>query len=176
MKSRYDTSDIRIDEKKSIANLLHGSFELGMILKGIDGVLEVLGGFLLMIVSPARLSKVVLFLTQHELSEDPKDILANFLLKARKGFSVNFQSFGIFYLLSHGVVKLFLVSMLLKKKLWAYPLTMVFLLLFIGYQIYRYTYSRSLWLVILTIFDIALIILTWMEYKRIKKVISIQKP
>jgi uncharacterized membrane protein len=38
-----------------------------------------------------------------------------------QGFSVGTQNFDVFYLLSHGIVKLFLVAALLKNKLWAYP-------------------------------------------------------
>jgi hypothetical protein len=42
-----------------------------IILKGLDGVLEVLGGLLLLVVSPATIDRVVTSLTQHELSEAP---------------------------------------------------------------------------------------------------------
>jgi uncharacterized membrane protein len=97
------------------------------------------------------------------------DIIANFLLKTSREFSVASQYFGVLYLLAHGIVKLFLFMMLRQKKLWAYPLTIVFLVLFIGYQIYRYTYSKSIWLVALTIFDIIMVFLTWLEYKRINR-------
>lgn len=173
LKSRKNSKDTHLSQKEPglRENMLHGSFEIGILIKGIDGVLEILGGFLLLLVNPVRLNKLVVFMTQHELSEDPKDILANYLLKVSHQFSSSSQHFGVVYLLSHGAVKLLIVSMLFQKKIWAYPLSIVFLILFIGYQIYRYTYSHSIWLIILTIFDIAMIGLTWMEYLRISKVV-----
>lgn len=149
--------------------LLHNSFKVAVLFKGIDGILEIIGAFLLLMVNQARLDKLVELFTQHELAEDKSDFLANLILKASQDFSVGSQYFAFIYLLSHGVVKVFLVAMLLRKKLWAYPLTEAFLVLFIVYQVYRFTYSHSMWLVALTIFDIAIIFLTWLEYERIKE-------
>ncbi len=152
-----------------IRNLLHSSFEIGMFIKGIDGVLEVIGGFLLLLVNPARLNRMVVLFTQHELSEDPNDKFVTFLINTSHNFSVSSQHFGVFYLLSHGIVKIILVYLLLKKKFWAYQLSIVFLTIFVIYQIYRYLYSYSVWLIILSIFDILMIWLTWIEYNRINK-------
>lgn len=154
------------------SSLLHNSFEAVVLIKGIDGVLEIIGAFLLIFVNRARLDRIVEFLTQHELSEDKNDIIANLILRASHDFSVSSQYFGFIYLLSHGVVKVFLVAMLLRKKLWSYPLTEAFLILFIVYQVYRYTYSHSVWMIALTIFDIVIIFLTWLEYTRIKDILA----
>lgn len=58
------------------------AFAVGIILKGLDGVLEVVGGVLLLVVSPTTIDQVGRALTQHELSEDPHDFLATHLLHA----------------------------------------------------------------------------------------------
>ncbi len=150
------------------SNILHKSFEIGILLKAIDGVLEIIGGILLIFLNPSRLSKLVIWLTQRELSEDPRDVVANFLLRLSSKFTVSVEYFGVFYLVSHGIVKLVLIIFLWKRKPWAYPLTIVSLILFIIYQIYRYTLQPSIGLIILTIFDIVMIILTFIEYKRVK--------
>jgi len=149
-------------------NIVHRSFELGILLKGIDGILEIIGGVLLIFLNPARLNRLVVLLTQHELSQDPNDVISNFLLKLSASFSISSQHFGVIYLISHGAIKFILVSLLWKKKLWAYPLAIVSLILFIIYQIYRYTISNSVFLIFLTIFDVFMILLTYMEYNRIK--------
>jgi uncharacterized membrane protein len=161
---------MRADNKKSFmkSNLLHEGFEIGLIFKGIDGLLEILGGLILIFLNPEKMNRLLIAITQHELSEDPHDIFMNLLLKTSSHFSVSAQMFGIFYLLSHGIIKIILVSLLFRKKLWSYPLTMVLLILFIIYQLYRYSYSHSLWLIFLSIFDIAMICLTWIEYHRIQ--------
>ena len=147
-------------------DLLDQTFEVGIILKGLDGVLEVLGGLLLLMVSPATINRVVTSLTQHELSEDPHDILATHLLKTAHGLTGSAVLFGAVYLLAHGLVKVILVAALLKNQLWAYPWTTVFLGLFIVYQIYRLSLQPSVGLTALTVFDALIAWLTWREYRK----------
>jgi len=160
-------------ENELQGDILHKSFEIGILFKGIDGILEILGGFFLLFLNPDRLNKLIILLTQHELSEDPRDFIANYIIKFSSEFSISTQHFGVLYLFSHGIIKLILIYLLWKKKIWSYPLAVVFLMLFIFYQIYRYTFTQSIWLIYLTVFDIIMIVLTLIEYKRIKiKVMS----
>ena len=158
----------KLKKVESKNNLIHKSFQIGILVKGIDGVLEIIGGFLLMFVNPVRLNKLITLLTQHELSEDPRDMIAKFIIKFSSNFSISSQYFGAFYLISHGIIKFILVILLWRKKIWAYPLTIVSLILFIIYQMYRYTVDHSVVLLILTIFDIIMILLTFVEYKSMK--------
>lgn len=159
----------RKDAAKYMNNdVIHKSFEIGILLKAIDGILEIIGGILLKFFSPAALNKLVVLLTQHELSEDPNDIISNMMIKMSANFSISTQNFGVFYLISHGLVKFILIIFLWKKNIWAYPLTIISLVLFIAYQIYRYTIDHSAFLIVLTIFDIIMIFLTYIEYKRMK--------
>jgi uncharacterized membrane protein len=145
-------------------DLLDQTFQVGIILKGLDGVLEVIGGLLLLLVSPATIDRVVTGLTQHELSEDPHDVLATNLLKTAHGLTGSAVLFGAVYLLAHGVVKVVLVAALLKNQLWAYPWMIGFLGVFIVYQLYRLSLRPSVGLTALTILDAAVAWLTYREY------------
>lgn len=156
---------MRSDQSKKV---IHVGFEIGLLLKGIDGLLEIIGGMLLTVLNPQRMNRVVSFFTQHELSEDPKDMVANFLVALGHSFSISTQQFAVVYLISHGAIKLILILLLWRKKLWAYPLSILFLVLFIAYQIYRYTFTHSTSMILLTLLDVAMIILTYLEYKRIQ--------
>jgi uncharacterized membrane protein len=146
--------------------LLDQTFEVGIVLKGLDGVLEVIGGLLLLVVSPATIDRVVTSLTQHELSEDPHDVLATHLLKTAHGLTGSAVLFGAVYLLAHGLVKVILVAALLKNQLWAYPWTIVFLGVFIVYQLYRLSLRASVGLAALTVFDAVIAWLTYREYRK----------
>lgn len=147
-------------------DLLDRAFLVGIVLKGLDGLLEVLGGLLLLLVSPATIADVARTLTQHELSEDPHDFLATHLLHATGTLTGSALTFGAVYLLSHGLVKIVLVAALLRNQLWAYPALIVFLILFIAYQLYRMTYAPSVGLAGLTVFDAIVTWLTIREYQR----------
>lgn len=144
--------------------LLDRTFFISLVLKGLDGVLELVGGVLLLIVTPAQLGAVARFLTQHELSEDSHDLIANSLLHLTSNLSVSATLFGAIYLLLHGLVKIVLVWAVLKDQLWAYPWMIAFLLVFIVYQAYQILVSFSLGLLLLTAFDIFVVYLTWREY------------
>jgi uncharacterized membrane protein len=154
--------------KKKYAQIFHKAFEIGILLKGVDGVLEIIGGILLFLIPPETINYIVRLLTQGELSEDPHDLIANFLVRSAEHLSLSSETFGGLFLLSHGIIKIGLVTALFKKKLWAYPLAMAIFGLFILYQMYRYTLSHSLWMVFLSALDVAVIVLTYLEYRNLK--------
>ena len=53
--------------------------------------------------------------------------------------------------------------------MWAYPLAITVFSLFGIYQIFEFTRTGSVWLLVLTLFDIFIIILTGHEYKYIER-------
>jgi uncharacterized membrane protein len=145
-------------------DLLDRAFAVGIILKGLDGLLEVIGGALLLVISPAAIDSLTRFLTQHELSEDPHDFLFTRLVHVAGTLTGSSVRFGAFYLISHGVIKIVLVAALLRNKIWAYPWMIVFLIAFIVYQVYRMTFAFSVGLLLLTVFDALVVWLTYREY------------
>ena len=141
-------------------------FEIGIILKGLDGVLETVGGLLLLVITPATINRLTVSLTQHELSEDPHDFIAGHLLRYAHGLTGPAVTFAAVYLLLHGITKIVLVAALLRNQIWAYPWMIGFLLVFIGYQLYRLVLSPTFGLSALTIFDAFIVWLTWREWRR----------
>jgi uncharacterized membrane protein len=149
------------DERR---RLLDRTFDTTLILKGIDGLIEVIGGLLLLVVSSDTLNNLAVRVTGAELSQDPHDFFAHRLLHLT-GDLHHTQTFGALYLLSHGVVKIILVAALLRQQRWAYPTMIAFLVAFIAYQAYRMAYAPSISLVVLTVFDGVVVWLTWREYQ-----------
>ena len=157
-----------IPQRKS--RVVHVLFDLSVIGKGIDGVLEIVGGVLLFFVAPDRIYSVLQVLTQHELSEDPRDLVATYLLNSTQHLTRGVTMFAAVYLLWHGAVKVGLVAALLLKRRWAYPAAIAAFSLFLVYQLYRYTHTHSPGLMALSILDVLVIILTWIEYKRLQAI------
>lgn len=149
----------------SCQSLLSKIFHTGITLKGIDGLLEIIGGVLLWFLKSSQLSVIVQFIFQHELSRDPHDWIGVHVLHATEKLANGDPAFASLFLFSHGLTKAALVICLWMNKLWAYPLTIVVFAAFSAYQMYRYTHTHSMWLIVLTVFDLALIYLTWEEYK-----------
>ncbi|MGH9737017.1 MAG: DUF2127 domain-containing protein [Candidatus Acidiferrales bacterium] len=145
-------------------SLLHGTFRVGIAIKAIDGILETIGGTLLWFVMPAAMNRALRFIFQHELSRDTHDFFATHLPHFSASVAHGSIVFASLYLLSHGVVKIVLAAALWMNELWAYPLAIFVFGAFTVYQIYRYAHTHSLALLILTVFDAAVVWLTWEEY------------
>jgi uncharacterized membrane protein len=149
-----------------VSPALDKTFKIGLVLKGLDGILEIAGGILLLFLSPHAIEHIARTLTAHELSEDPHDLIARYILHTASHLTTSTTLFGAVYLLSHGVAKVVLVALVLRDKLWAYPWLIALLLAFIAYQLYRITAVHfSIGLTLLTIFDAVLVWLTWREYQ-----------
>jgi uncharacterized membrane protein len=144
---------------------LHQAFEITIALKGVGAVIEAVLGAVLILTT--RVTDLIYVLIQNELLDDPNDFFAT---HARALFhpSHEAQIFGGIYLLSHGIVKAFLVVGLLRNKPWAYPASLAVFSLFILYQMTRWLHTHSVWLLLLTIVDLIVMWLIWHEYQRIR--------
>jgi len=148
-------------------DLTDRAFRIGVLFKGLDGLIETIGGILLLLVSPDQINHLARWLTEGQLSEDPHDFIANHILKTAHNLTGASLVFGAIYLLSHGIVKIALVIEVLRGHLWAYIGLIVVTSLFVVYQVYRITFDKfSMSLFLLTIFDLAIIYLTQKEYRR----------
>ncbi len=157
-----------IGPSASKANSRELFFRISVWLKGLHAGLEIAGGVALSVVSPGFIIHVVALLTQDELAEDPHDLIANYLLNAASHLSVSSKQFMALYLLAHGVPKLLLVGALLRHKLWAYPIAVIAFGAFIVYQLYRFTFTRGIGLIALSLFDLVVIWLIWLEYRALR--------
>ncbi len=144
---------------------------MSLVLKGIDGALELIGGLLLLSISPTTMDRVARALFQHELSEDPNDFFARHVLNLTADLHAT-RTFGAVYLLAHGVAKLVMVVGLWKHQRWAYPFALLFLAAFIVYQLYRMTFAPSMGLALLTIFDVLVTWLVWRDYGEHRRLAS----
>jgi uncharacterized membrane protein len=151
-----------------IKKIIHALFLVSLIIKAINGLLEFCGGAILFFIKPSQIKIFVTSFFGRELSEDPRDLIANYLTNAANHLSVSFQLFAAYYLLIHGGVKILLIIGLFKRKIWVYPIALIFFTAFVVYQLYRYSYEPAAWLIYLSILDIIVIGLTWWEYRRLK--------
>lgn len=147
---------------------LDRTFAIGIIAKGLNGIIEILGGLLLLIATPEAIGRLITALTRRELAEDPSDFLATRLLHLSQSTTLTDSglTFAAIYLLAHGVVKVVLVAAVLRGRLWAYPWMIGFLILFIGYQLYRIAVDPTAAMIALTVFDVVLTWLAIREWRR----------
>ncbi len=108
--------------------LLDRSFQTSITLKGIDGLLEIIGGILVLVANQTRINSFVDVITRHSLARNPNAFIATHLLHASQGIVGHAHYFIFFYLVSHGLAKVILVVALWLNRMWAYP-AMILLLI-----------------------------------------------
>lgn len=150
-------------------NSLHLAFRIGLFLKGAFALTESIAGIAAYFFTQRLLHSLVYTITQDELAEDSRGLIANFLRQSVNHFTGNTQHFAAYYLLGHGVVKLWLIIGLLRKQLWYYPVAIAVFGLFVVYQLYRFSFTHSLWLLLITALDLAVMALTWYEYQFLRR-------
>jgi uncharacterized membrane protein len=146
-------------------SFLHESFEVGIAIKGFDGLMEVLGGAIILFMKPAEMNELVRKICEHLLARAPHSSVAIHMFNASQNMTSSSARFAALYLLSHGLVKVLLVTCLWMNKLWAYPMTIGVFGAFAMYQVFRFMHTHSWALIVLTIFDVLIILLTWNEYR-----------
>jgi uncharacterized membrane protein len=150
-------------------SLLDQSFKAGIAIKGFDGLIECIGGVLMCFIKPSAMNDFFRFVILHDLPGKYDEMLVAHLFHWTQSLEHGGKAFAAVYLITHGLSKALLVAGLWMNKLWAYPLTIVVFSIFCVYQIHRYTHTHSIFLVLLTIFDLILIYLTWREYLQKKR-------
>ncbi len=130
--------------------IVYHTFNFTIFLKAINGILEVSGGFVLLMFGHS-VERLVLSFTQYEIIDSSRYFIS-------------------IYLLFHGLMNLFLVVALWKRRQWAFPVAIVLFLIFVTYQYYRFYHNHSINLLLVSILDSFIIVLTLLEYKRLRQV------
>ena len=151
------------------ASQRHILFVVSIFLKGVFAVAELVAGIAIYASPPEFINNWVHGMLRTRLFADPNDPFAQFVLHQAHEVAVTRHTFVSLYLMSHGLVKIFIVAALFSRRLWAFPLGMSALALFIVYQMHRWYYTHSPWLVMISIFDAFIIWLTWREYQALKR-------
>lgn len=149
--------------------LLDKTYEVGIVIKGIDGILELIGGILVLVLSPSAITGIARLLTEHEIQEDPHDFIATHILQLGHHLAQGPNYFAAAFLLTHGAVKVFLVTCLLLNKLWAYPWALVVLSLFLVYQLYQMVVRPSFAMAFLSVLDAVIIWLIYREWQQVRR-------
>lgn len=141
-------------------------FDLALLLKAVNGGLEILVAALVLVVPPSLVLKITEFVTGGELAQDPDDPIIGAIRDAAVSFTVHTHYLLALYLVLHGAVKVLLVIGIFAKKKIAYPLFMIALVLFGSYEAYRGFVRQEFLLQVLALFDFTLLTLTAYEYRR----------
>lgn len=143
----------------------HELFEIGILIKGFNGIWELFAGIIILFLKPLAIGNFFINLTKKELTEDPKDFITVHLINSFQNLSFGTKEFAGLYILAHGILNLFLAVSLYKEKLWSYVVAIICMGSLIIYQIYRIGHTHSIVLSIITLVDILFLGVIWHEYR-----------
>jgi len=154
---------------KKQGSFVDRAFWLSLIIKGIDGALQLIGGVAVLFIEPGTLSRWFRYLTRYLLHRKPHNSESNFIHSAAAQFGISVETLVCIYLLSHGVIKVLLVYGLLKRKLWVFPAALAGFGFFLAVEIYRISEHFYWGILILMCVDIFVITMVILEYMKVKK-------
>ena len=127
--------------------LVETAFVLGVLLKGLDGLVELVAGTALLVLHQDRILALTRAAVAEELREDPHDLVAHLLLNEATGLDQGAAVAGGLFLLLHGVVKVAIVAALLAV------------------QLVQLVLSPGIGVVALVLLDALILALTWHEWR-----------
>ena len=147
--------------------IINIGFYVSLILKGANALIELIGGFLMLIISHDWLNKLILSIALPELRDDPDDPLMNYLIV--HGLNISSQHSIAVFMLFHGLAKAIIIWLLWKNKMWAYPLAFVAFGIFISYEAHSFWENQSLFMLLIVILDLVVITMIALKYRSLKK-------
>ena len=108
---------------------IHQIFQVTVALKGLHGLVEVVGGVALALFSTDAILRLLYHLDKHQV--------------VTRHFNTGEHHYYVWFFLSHGALNLALAIALLMEKLWAYPAAVAILALFIAMQMFRFTHVHD---------------------------------
>lgn len=144
-------------------------FTLSIILKGIDGVVELVGGLVFVILKKQHILDIIFGFLNYDLFKIPNETILEWVTYVSNELTTSVKILISMILICNGVIKIVLSINLLLKNLVAFPISIAFLIILLIYQIIQTFYTPSLFLNLFNVFDFIVILLIWREYTRLKK-------
>ena len=155
--------------KKYYKSFLHHLFRATILIKGIDGILDIITSLILLFSSSNTFLRIIPTLLRKELIEDPNDIIGNYLMMVSQNLLPDTQLFIVIYLAVHGFIKIGLALALNGKNYRAYKVSEMILIIFVCYQLYRFSHTQSIVLLLFTLLDILIVFLINLESKKLSR-------
>lgn len=167
MKDRIRISIFGKTRKERVFELL---FSLSMVLKAIDGIIELLGGIAFAALNKEKMLQWFYdFLMNEKSFQIPNETILKWVNAFSQALSTNMRVFISVILIGNGLIKIVMAIALLMRKYGAFPWSLFFLIVLYIYQIIQTIESPSWFLYFFDAFDLAIILVIWKEYLRLKK-------
>ena len=133
------------------------------------GVLRTMLGLALLQVVDVPFTDILYRLLGRELIEDPQDALFMIVHSFLQVHPITVTYFLSAYLLFWGFIDIVLSIQMLRKKMWAFPVSMYLIALFVSYELYRLIHTHSRILLFVIVIDILVLWIIHREYTKMRR-------
>jgi uncharacterized membrane protein len=137
-------------------------FRIGLAFKGIDSMLEVVGGVLLTM--PTKLARYITLIAEHEVYRH-HEALAGRLDHVADSVAMKASMVEAVYLIIHGLAKVILIYAVFRNRKWGYEGLVVVLTLFTLVELGRAITAREIFTGLFGLLDFVLAFLLYKELK-----------
>ncbi len=132
------------------------------------GALRLSIGLALLRIIGKPFQDILALVMQHEIVEDPNDAIYAWVVHTLELHPLSATYFLAGYFIFWGVVDIVLSYSMLKEHRSAFPVGILMIAAFIGYEALRFSSTHSLVLLGVIAVDIVVLTLTWREYQRLR--------
>ena len=143
-------------------------FRISMWWRIVYGLIRIVLSLILLKLIGSSYTDILASLMHHEVTEDANDFIFQTVYALLEDHSFTVTYFVAGYLFFWGCIDVFLSIFLLRHKLWAFPVSITLISLFILYSVFRLAHTHSLVLLSVICIDIAILYLINYEYKKLK--------
>ena len=137
-------------------------FRVGLLVKGVDSLLEVLGGLLL--TQPTKIARYLSVLSQHEVYKQHL-VLAGHIDRLTDTFTTHTSLVEAGYLMLHGSAKVILILAVMRNKKWGFVGLIGVLIFFTTIEIVRAVAAKEIVTAAFALFDLLVACIIASEYK-----------
>lgn len=160
-----DTSHVESPETEQT---VYEFFKWSVVLKGLISLAELIVGLALLIL-PTNIVTWGISLVTSLLSGFSSHAFVAHLLEQLASYGGTAIIYAAFFLLFRGFVKCILIAALLKRQMWSFPASLIFMGLLVIYQLYEIGVAHSILIIGITIFDVIVLYFIWREWRIAKR-------
>lgn len=144
------------------------AYQIGIWLKGIDGLVELIAGLLLWLAPSVLRGALAPLIATDADDRAVRLLVADWAGRLDTGIAAGPSHVVIIFLLTHGIIKIVLAYCLIRGFHWVYPYAIAILGLFTLYQLYAVIRTPSVGGIVFLAIDVAIVWLIWRE-SRLKR-------
>jgi uncharacterized membrane protein len=162
-------------QRKQDKSFVHRAFWWSLFIKGLDGLLQLIGGIAVLVAEPGTLGRTYRYFSRFLVGHRAHNPEADFIREAATSFHISVPILVSIYLLANAAIKLLLVYGLFKERLWVFPAAFVGFGILFSLEAYRISVHFHWGILILMCISIFVITMVALEYKKVRSQIHEDK-